>query len=137
MLEQSYKALMHCGTFVDERLLEKGIYTTSIPVLRKWNSKMEDVIQTIKDYHSYLGGNYNLPVVLENLSKCELVEVRSFIGDNAKDYCDNLIEVSKTSSHTKELLEALQVCYKSLSTYGSHPIIEKQVENVLSKVAGR
>ena len=33
-----------------------------------------------------------------------------------------------------ELLEALKMCYASLHTYGSHPIIEKQVENVLRKL---
>jgi phosphoenolpyruvate carboxylase len=137
MLEQSYKVLKNCGSFVDERLLDKGIYSTSMPHFRKWNTTMEDIIQQMKQYHSYLGGEYALPICLENLAKCELVEVRSFIGDNAKEYCDNLIEISKTSPHSKELLEALQVCYKSLCTYGSHPIIEKQVENVLSKVAGR
>jgi phosphoenolpyruvate carboxylase len=32
-----------------------------------------------------------------------------------------------------ELLEALKVCYKSLCTYGSHPIIEKQVEAAIQK----
>ena len=32
-----------------------------------------------------------------------------------------------------ELLNALKICYASLCTYGSHPIIENQVENVLRK----
>lgn len=36
-----------------------------------------------------------------------------------------------------KLLEALKVCYKSLCTYGSHPIIEKQVENAFASVEGR
>lgn len=30
-----------------------------------------------------------------------------------------------------KLLEALKVCFKSLSTYGSHPIIEQQVKHAL------
>jgi hypothetical protein len=32
-----------------------------------------------------------------------------------------------------DLLEALKICYASLSTYGSHPIIEKQVQNAITK----
>lgn len=137
MLEQSYKALMHCGTFVDERLLEKGIYSTITPNLRKWNSTMDDITKVFKDYEHYIGGeNYNLPKVLENLSKCELVEIRSFIGDNAKTYCDDLIATSKASPYTKELVELLDVCSKSLATYGSHPIIESQIKSLLSKIAG-
>lgn len=40
-------------------------------------------------------------------------------------------------SASPDLLEALKVCYKSLCTYGSHPIIEKQVENAIRKAEGR
>lgn len=40
---------------------------------------------------------------------------------------------AKLISAAPELLEALQVCYRSLLTYGSHPIIEKQVEKALKK----
>lgn len=32
-----------------------------------------------------------------------------------------------------KLLEALHTCYRCLRTYGSHPIIDKQVEHLLNK----
>jgi phosphoenolpyruvate carboxylase len=44
------------------------------------------------------------------------------------------IENGKLMAVAPELLLALKVCYESLCTYGSHPIIEKQVENVLRKI---
>lgn len=41
---------------------------------------------------------------------------------------------SKLEMSAPELLEALKTCYRSLCSYGSHPIIEKQVENILMKL---
>lgn len=41
--------------------------------------------------------------------------------------------LEKQKAISIELLCALKVCYASLCTYGSHPIIENQVENVLKK----
>lgn len=41
---------------------------------------------------------------------------------------------AKLIAAAPELLEALEVCYKSLCTYGRHPIIDKQVENVFRKL---
>ena len=43
---------------------------------------------------------------------------------------------SKLIAAAPDLLEALQVCYKSLCTYGNHPIIEKQVEQAINKALG-
>lgn len=62
------------------------------------------------------------------------------IKEPLKSICAIAINVEEHIANGKllaaapELLEALQVCYASLCTYGSHPIIEKQVENVLRKV---
>ena len=53
--------------------------------------------------------------------------------DAITDLVINEIENYKKKSFAPELLEALRVCYASLCTYGSHPIIEKQVENILKK----
>lgn len=46
----------------------------------------------------------------------------------AETYAKEQISVTKT-----ELLDALKVCYKSLCTYGNHPIVEKQVQNAINK----
>lgn len=40
-------------------------------------------------------------------------------------------------SAAPDLLEALKVCYASLCTYGSHPIIEQQVEKAIRKAEGK
>jgi hypothetical protein len=40
---------------------------------------------------------------------------------------------AKLISAAPDLLAALEVCYASLCTYGSHPIIQQQVEKALLK----
>jgi hypothetical protein len=42
-------------------------------------------------------------------------------------------DTGRTSNDFDGLLEALKVCYKSLCTYGNHPIIEKQVNQAIKK----
>ena len=49
------------------------------------------------------------------------------VNTNVEEYIEN----GKLLAAAPELLDALRVCYASLCTYGSHPIIEKQVNNVL------
>lgn len=44
-----------------------------------------------------------------------------------------LFGASLKEQQYNDAIEALKVCYRSLCTYGSHPIIEKHVNNVLSK----
>lgn len=68
-----------------------------------------------------------LKVYKECCKNCLLSEDRIVSSKRAKV---NLIVAAP------ELLDALKVCYKSLCTYGSHPIIEKQVENALRKAEG-
>lgn len=40
-------------------------------------------------------------------------------------------------SASPDMYEALKTCYKSLCTYGRHPIIENMVEKILAKVEGK
>lgn len=42
-------------------------------------------------------------------------------------------KAEKITSLNAELLEALIICSKSLATYGSHPIIERIVNNAIEK----
>jgi hypothetical protein len=60
---------------------------------------------------------------------------RSFIGEcggGTQDF--EVIEANaKLMAASPELLEALVVCWKSLQTYGEHPIIKIQVEAAINK----
>lgn len=40
---------------------------------------------------------------------------------------------AKLIASAPDLLEALEVCYASLCTYGRHPLIEKQVNEAIKK----
>ena len=81
----------------------------------KWRSSLANVLDIVCEKSNgesviICSVNYNDSVLFEQAT------------DNAK-----LIAIAP------ELLEALKVCYASLCTYGSHPIIEKHVENVLTR----
>lgn len=60
---------------------------------------------------------------------------KSFIGEigGGLQSNDEIEKNAKLVSAAPDLLEALIVCWRSLQTYGSHPIIEKQVELALGK----
>ena len=46
-------------------------------------------------------------------------------------------ETSELLKQRDELLEALKVCYTSLKTYGAHPLVDKQVEAIITKAEER
>ena len=46
---------------------------------------------------------------------------------------NTIIANSKLMAAAPELLEALQTCWKSLQTYGEHPIIKIEVESAIKK----
>jgi|JI61114C2RNA_FD_contig_31_6577998_length_348_multi_1_in_0_out_0_1 hypothetical protein len=65
-----------------------------------------------------------LPIIREyNLKGMTNSKLCEIINDKAE----------KITSLNAELLEALIICSKSLATYGSHPIIEKIVNNAIEK----
>ncbi len=79
MQKLKYKALVHCGVFVDERRLEKGIYTTMTPALHSFNTTIEDIRKRILEYGQYIEG-YSPEKAIESLKQCELQLVElSFI----------------------------------------------------------
>lgn len=79
MEKLKYKALIHCGVFVDETMLEKGIYTTVTPTLHCFDDTIEDMRNRILDYGKHINGF--LPYkAIESLNQCELQLVElSFI----------------------------------------------------------
>ena len=79
MEKLKYKALVYCGVFVDERRLEKGIYTTVIPTLHAFDITIEDMRSRILEYARLIQG-YSPDKAIESLNQCELQLVElSFI----------------------------------------------------------
>ncbi len=69
---EMFKILTHSGKFVDERLLNRGIYTTSIPTLRNELDTKDDIIEALKKYNAIMPEKLWLENSIENLEKCEL-----------------------------------------------------------------
>lgn len=79
MQKLKYKALVHCGVFVDERRLEKGIYTTVIPTLHPFHTTLGDIRSRILEYAQAIQ-DYSPDKAIESLNQCELQLVElSFI----------------------------------------------------------
>ncbi|GAB4486723.1 MAG: hypothetical protein OHK0019_00880 [Saprospiraceae bacterium] len=79
MQKLKYKALVHCGVFVDERRLEKGIYITTTPVLHSFDTTIDDMRSRILEYAQHVQG-YSPDKAIESLNQCELQLVElSFI----------------------------------------------------------
>ncbi len=71
MQNLKYKVLVHCGVFVDERRLEKGIYITSTPVLHPFETTIDDIRSRIIEYGQLIQG-YSTVSAIESLNDCEL-----------------------------------------------------------------
>lgn len=79
MQKLKYTALVHCGVFVDERRLEKGIYTTVIPTLHPFYTTLDDIRSRILEYAQAIQG-YSPDKAIESLNQCQLQLVElSFI----------------------------------------------------------
>ena len=70
-----FKALMHCGVYVDIYMLEKGIYATKKPFLCSKNDTIETLIERVRVMRDMTCSDYASDRYFENLSKCELVDV--------------------------------------------------------------
>lgn len=53
--------------------------------------------------------------------------------DDCKRKKEETVANIKLIAAAPELLEALQVCWASLQTYGSHPLIKQQVQAAITK----
>lgn len=71
MKNLKYKALVHRGVFVEERLLEKGIYTATKPTLHNHEETIENLRDQLVEFHRFVG-TYELDKALKNLALCEM-----------------------------------------------------------------
>lgn len=73
--ETEFKALMHCGQYVDANLLEKGIYTCSKPFIYTKDETIETMVERgrmMKDMTevSFISDKY-----FDSLKQCQLVPI--------------------------------------------------------------
>ena len=75
MLETEFKALMHCGMYVDANLLQKGIYTCDKPFLYSKDETIESMVERAKQKKRMIGEIFNGKKYFESLQKCKLVKM--------------------------------------------------------------
>lgn len=74
MQKLKYKVLVVGGFFVDERLLQKGIYFTSTPVLHPFETTIDDIRNRIIEYGRLIQDSSG-DKAIENLNQCEFQTV--------------------------------------------------------------
>ncbi|NPV13090.1 MAG: hypothetical protein HPY57_15090 [Ignavibacteria bacterium] len=73
MKETEFKALMHCGQYVDANLLEKGIYPCSIPFIYSKDETIENIVERGRMMKDMTGSNFISEKYFDNLKQCQLV----------------------------------------------------------------
>jgi hypothetical protein len=75
MLETEFKALMHCGMYVDANLLQKGIYTCDKPFIYSKDETIETMVERGKLMKDMTGASFMGDKYFESLQQCELVKI--------------------------------------------------------------
>lgn len=75
MKETQFKALMHCGKYVDANLLNEGIYTTSRPYIYSKDDTIELMIKLGRTLEATIGGNFLSETYFDNLKQCQLAPI--------------------------------------------------------------
>lgn len=84
MKETEFRILMHLGKFVDENLLDKGIYACNSPYLHPEDATLEKLIQDGLKVRKIAGDAFLPDSYFENLKKCDLVPISIMIHDSTK-----------------------------------------------------
>ena len=75
MKETTFKALMHCGQYVDANLLSNGIYLCSKPFIYSKDETIESLIERATWSKCMNGLDFLSESYANNLKQCQLVEV--------------------------------------------------------------
>jgi len=75
MIETEFKALMHCGMYVDANLLQKGIYTCDKPFIYSKDETIETMVERGKQMKDMTGACFIGDKYFEHLQQCELVSI--------------------------------------------------------------
>ena len=71
-----YNIITYYGAFVDVRLLDKGIYLTSIPVLYPIGTTIDSLINNLESVIGIDNELYNLDNYKNNLKQCTIGTVK-------------------------------------------------------------
>jgi len=75
MKETQFKALMHCGQYVDANQLERGIYTCSKPFLYDKHETIKTMIDTAIKVQDMMGKHHITEKYFDNLKQCQLTPI--------------------------------------------------------------
>ena len=75
MKETEFKALMHCGKYVDANLLEKGIYACTKPFIYSKDETIETMIERGRMMKDMTGASFINEHYFESLKQCQLVPI--------------------------------------------------------------
>ena len=75
MKETEFKALMHCGQYVDANLLEKGIYACSKPFIYAKDETIETMIERGRMMKDMPGASFISENYFDSLKQCQLVPI--------------------------------------------------------------
>lgn len=71
---KKFKVLVSCGQYVDENLLQKGVYSTAKPMLHHDSETIETLKSRMDDFEVYFSG-FSAAKAKESLDRCELVPI--------------------------------------------------------------
>jgi len=70
-----FKALMHCGQYVDANLLGKGIYSCSKPFIYAKDETIDTMIERGRMMKDMTGAGFISEKYFERLKQCQLVPI--------------------------------------------------------------
>jgi hypothetical protein len=75
MKETEFKALTHCGQYVDANLLEKGIYACPKPFIYSKDETIETMIERGRMMKDTTGASFISERYFDSLKQCQLVPI--------------------------------------------------------------
>lgn len=77
MKQTKFKILTHCGMYVDEHMLEQGIYAAHKPYIHDIDSSIESMVDLYMNMADKFGGAFYSPSsnYIENLKSCKLITI--------------------------------------------------------------
>ncbi len=89
-----FNVLTYCGQFVDEGQLEKGIYTTSVPLLRHEGTSIEGLVTQLGWMKDFNGETFLNQSYFDNLRQCTFVtmELGETVDPAAEQTIDSTID---------------------------------------------